>query len=254
MSSILEQIPQPRHRGPFPGEIVVGVGRPTGVTIRLLHGDTRAGTVTVPRSGPCRLVGRFGAPVMIRAGGPVVHGLIKPPGLADLAPFTGTALARECLAHVRGIIADDPRQRDWACRVVRFRDPAAYNDLISSLAARYLGTNREDTLLALWTDVEENYGPQADWYAANGAGEGESLAAYKAEAAEFGTLTARWMRATRTQLAAVRPGRLTAERSMEPRAQNVLVRPEDPADALAAQRASEDSSCARTTGGRVDHR
>jgi hypothetical protein len=200
--SILEPVPAPRHRSIYPGELVVGVGRPTGVTIRLLHADTGTGTVTVPRSGSCKLVGKSGAPVMIRAGGPVVYGLVKPPDLASLVPFTGAALARECLAQVRGILAGDPGQRDWACRVVRFRDLAAYNQLITSLAARYLGTGQQDTLLALRADVEENYRPQADWYAAHGPEQGESLAGYKAEAAAFEALTARWMQVTRTQLAA----------------------------------------------------
>jgi hypothetical protein len=194
--SILEQTPTPRHRGIFPGELVISAGNPSGITIRLMNGDISQRTATAHGGGSCWLLGRSGAPLMIRAGDPAYEPRMATVSLDQLATFTGRGLGREILTHCTALLRGLHPHDSLRQRTVRFRDPAGYNRLITSLAASYFGVSVNDTLLALRADIGENYQPQLEWYQSHRPQRGESPAGYQAEVTAFTTVVADWLRTT----------------------------------------------------------
>lgn len=208
--TILDLTPDPRHRNIYPGELGIGIGSqrlggdetyPAGVAIRLQHADCHSGTSAVARRGLCTLVAKNGTPVMIIAGQVAFLGT-RLAEAADLAVFTGDALAGELMSHIRALLAGFRPEDTYLYRILRFRDPAGYNDLLCELAARHLGVSRTATLQDLRDDVEKNARLQAAWYASHGpSAPGETQAGYQAEAAAFQTLTSAWLQAADAALA-----------------------------------------------------
>ncbi|MGH3288746.1 MAG: hypothetical protein ACRDPD_29390 [Streptosporangiaceae bacterium] len=228
--TILEQVPNPRHRSLWPGELQLGLAwleftgggrpgpdrphwagggrpdpnRPLGLYVRLQHADLGSGPRphTAAGRGTCVLTAKSTTPVLLRLGMTAPGRRVDLAGQSSIAEFTGGHLARELLTHARALVSGSGRRDAWVARTVRFRDPLAYNDLIGQISARYLGVHPDDVLLGLLADVRENKDPQLAWYAGNGpSGPGETRASYQAEVAAFQELTDDWLRAVKTTLA-----------------------------------------------------
>ncbi len=219
---ILQEIPTPRHRCQYPGELSIYLGshigddgqtcypaglsvilRSAGLSLSLQLPDCFDGARAVAAAGICELVAKDGEPVLLITGEPAGDGLVDVAALADLATFTGTPLAHELLGHMDDLLARFQPSDLWLERMLQFRDPAAFNDLITGLAVRHLHADRGLVLAGLLAEVEEASGPQLAWYAANGSSEdGETRASYDAEAAAFKALVGAYRNATQTQIAA----------------------------------------------------
>jgi hypothetical protein len=203
--TLLHTTRAPRHRHIFPGELTLSAGSrpspgsdpsyPADVSVRLLSADCSSGTRVAARAGLCQLLARHGMPVMIIAGRPR-RGGAELASRADLAAFTGQALAGELLAHAGGLLAGFRPEDNWLQVVLRFADMTAYNELLCGIAARYLGTSPAGMLHVLRADTEKNIGLQAAWYASHGPSlPGESAAGYQAEAGAFRSLAEAWLAA-----------------------------------------------------------
>jgi len=228
--TILEQVPNPLHRTPWPGELQLGMAwleftgggrpgpdrphwagggrpdpnRPLGMYVRLQHADLSSGPrpYTAAGQGICVLTAKSTMPVLLRIGTTAPGRRVEFADPSSIADFTGAHLADELLAHARALVSAAGRRDIWAVRTVRFRHPLGYNDLIGRIAARYLGVHPDDVLLGLLADVRENTDPQKAWYASHGPSDrGETPAGYQAEVAAFESLTDDWLRAVRTTLA-----------------------------------------------------
>jgi len=228
--TILEQIPNPLHRTPWPGELQLGLAwlqfpggghpgpdkprftgdgtpdpnKPLGMYVRLQHADLSSGprSYTAAVRGTCVLTAKSTTPVLLRIGTIAPGRRVEFADQSSIADFTGAHLARELLTQARALVSGGGRRDVWAVRTVRFRHPLVYNDLISQISARYLGVHPDDVLLGLLADVRENRDPQMDWYANHGPSEpGETAADYQAEVAAFQELTDDWLRAVKTTLA-----------------------------------------------------
>jgi hypothetical protein len=204
--SILKAVPTPLHRDQYPGELAIflGGGRsgdsqpwtPAGWNIALQHADCTKGAVDAGRHGKYRLIVKNNEPVMLALD---THELSVP----DLATFTGKELARELSGHMRSLLADFAAEVGYARCSVRFCDLGQYNDMISSLAGRYLGTPRNLVLRDLLNDVEHAVEPQMAWYRSHGPSKpGETSGDYEAEVAAFVSLTEAYRIATIDQMTA----------------------------------------------------